>query len=252
MTSRSSRPLGLASRRLNSTVSNDHSSPWQKSQRRISNCRGGLWPPAFREFQEECAVTDRAYNRCHGLLVLRGGVVKTVSSVLRINVRRTVLPYVLHAPVHLYRWGFGRLLGSRFLLLSHIGRRTGKCRQVVLEVMEYRAQRPEVVVMSAFGRNANWLRNIEANPDPEVVVGSQRFIAFHRVLDEDEAVRVVRSYEERNWFISPIIRFVLSRFLGWRYRSSDADRRRLVRQLPLIAFWPKTCSSEVRNSSSAK
>jgi hypothetical protein len=35
--------------------------------------------------------------------------------------------------------------------------------------------------MSAFGRNAAWLRNIEATPSPEVVIGSQHFVAaLHR------------------------------------------------------------------------
>jgi hypothetical protein len=70
--------------------------------------------------------------------------------------------------------------------------------------------------MSAFGRNADWLRNIEARPGPEVVIGSQYFAATHRFLDEEEAIRVITGYERRNWFIAPIIRAVLSRLLGWR------------------------------------
>ena len=102
--------------------------------------------------------------------------------------------------------------------------------------MEYRKDGPEAVVMSAFGRNADWLRNIEATPNPEVVIGSQRFIAAHRFLDEQEAVQVIAGYEQRNWVIAPIIRSVLSRLLGWRYNGSTSDRRRLAKQLPLIAF----------------
>ena len=102
--------------------------------------------------------------------------------------------------------------------------------------MEYRREGPEAVVMSAFGRNADWLRNIEAIPNPKVVIGSQSFIAAHRFLDEEEAVQAIAGYEQRNWVIAPIIRWVLSRFLGWQYRGSASDRRRLVKQLPLIAF----------------
>ena len=121
---------------------------------------------------------------------------------------------LFRAPVNLYRWNFGRLLGHRFLLLTHIGRRTGLRRHTVLEVMEYRKEGPEAVVMSAFGRNADWLRNIEAAPAPEVVIGSQHFVAAHRFLDEEEAMRVLTGYERRNWLIAPIIRGVLSRLLG--------------------------------------
>jgi deazaflavin-dependent oxidoreductase (nitroreductase family) len=102
--------------------------------------------------------------------------------------------------------------------------------------MEYRDDGPEAIVMSAYGSNADWLRNIQANPDPEVLIGSQRFMAAIRVLDVEEAVSVVRKYEQRNRFGTPIVHFVLSRFLGWRYHGTDTDRRRLVAQLPIIAF----------------
>jgi deazaflavin-dependent oxidoreductase (nitroreductase family) len=145
---------------------------------------------------------------------------------------------LFRAPVYLYRWNLGWLLGHRFLLLIHIGRRTGLRRHTVLEVMEYRKEGPEAVVMSAFGRNADWLRNIEARPGPEVVIGSQHFAATHRFLDEEEAVRVITGYERRNWFIAPIIRAVLSRLLGWPYDRSKNARRRVVAQLPLVAFRP--------------
>jgi hypothetical protein len=69
-----------------------------------------------------------------------------------------------------------------------------------------------------------------------VVIGSRRFVATYRVLGEGEAVNVVRGYEQRNRFMAPILRSVLSRLLGWRYHGSEPDRRRLVAQLPLIAF----------------
>jgi deazaflavin-dependent oxidoreductase (nitroreductase family) len=140
--------------------------------------------------------------------------------------------------VYLYRWKCGWLLGHRFLLLIHVGRRTGLPRNTVLEVLEYRKEGPEAVVMSAFGPDADWLRNIEATPTQEVIIGSQRFIAVHRVLDEDEAVSVITGYEQRNWLIAPIIRWVLSRLLGWHYNGEMDQRRPLIAQLPCIAFRP--------------
>lgn len=152
----------------------------------------------------------------------------------------TALRGLFRTPVYLYRWRCGRLLGHRFLLLVHVGRRTGLRRQTVLEVMEYRDQAPEAIVMSAFGPNADWFRNIQATPGPEVVIGSHHFTADYRVLDADEAVRVIAGYEQRNRFAVPIIRPVLSRLLGWRYAGTVDDRRRLVAQLPLVAFRPRS------------
>jgi hypothetical protein len=58
-------------------------------------------------------------------------------------------------------------------------------------VLEYRNEGPEAFVMSAFGRNADWLCNIEAASGGEVVIGSRRFAAVHRFLGEAEAVAVI-------------------------------------------------------------
>ncbi|HJU17336.1 MAG TPA: nitroreductase family deazaflavin-dependent oxidoreductase [Stellaceae bacterium] len=146
---------------------------------------------------------------------------------------------LFRAPVYLYRWRCGRLLGRRFLLLIHTGRRTGRRRETVLEVVEYREAGPELVVVSAFGRNADWLRNIAATPGPEVVIGRERFVAAHRLLDPEEAMGVIERYEQRNRLVAPIVRRVLSRLLGWPYRGSASDRRRLVDELPFVAFRPR-------------
>jgi len=150
--------------------------------------------------------------------------------------RKGMLWYFFRAPVYLYRWRLGWLLGHRCLLLTHIGRRTGLRRQTVLEVVEYRKPGPEVVVVNGFGPDSDWLRNIEANPGEEVTVGGQHFAASHRFLGEEEAMRVIQSYERRNRFIAPIVRRGFSWLLGWQYRGGEGDRRRFVKQLPLIAF----------------
>ena len=50
---------------------------------------------------------------------------------------------------------------------------------------------------------------------------------------------VAKNYERRNRILGLIVRWVLSRLLGWRYRGSEDDRRRLVKQLPLLAFRPR-------------
>jgi hypothetical protein len=49
---------------------------------------------------------------------------------------------------------------------------------------------------------------------------------------------VLADYERRNRWIAPLVRWVLSRLVGWRYDGSDDARRRLAGQLPLVAFQP--------------
>ena len=150
-----------------------------------------------------------------------------------------MLLWLFRGPVYLYRCKCGWLLGRRFLLLCHTGRRTRRRHQTVLEIMEYREEIPEAIVMSAFGQNAEWLRNIQAFPELEITIGRQQFAMTYRTLDPDEAAAVVRRYEQRNWLFKPVIHVVLSRFLRWQYRGTDRDRRRLAAQLPMIAFRPK-------------
>jgi deazaflavin-dependent oxidoreductase (nitroreductase family) len=159
--------------------------------------------------------------------------------------RKSMLWYFCRVPVYLYRWRFGWLFGHRFLLLTHTGRRTGLRRQTVLEVVEYRKQGPEVVVANGFGRDSDWLLNIEAGPGEEVTIGAQHFAASHRFLGEDEAARVIEGYEHRNRFIAPIVRRGFSWLLGWKYRGGESDRRRLVRQLPLLAFRPRAAQAQI-------
>ncbi len=106
--------------------------------------------------------------------------------------RKGVLWYVFRVPVYLYRWRLGRLFGRRCLLLTHIGRRSSLRRQTVLEVVEYRSEGPEVVVVNGFGPDSDWVRNIEVSPGEEVTIASQHFVASHRFLGEEEAERVIQ------------------------------------------------------------
>lgn len=159
--------------------------------------------------------------------------------------RKSALWYFFRAPIYLYHWHLGWLLGNRLLLLTHIGRRTGLARQTVLEVVDYQKEGPEVVVVNGFGRDSDWVRNIEAGSGEEVTVGSQHFVASHRFLREEEAMRVIKDYEHRNRFIAPIVRRGFSWLLGWRYLGSEADRRQLVSQLPLIAFRPLASERQI-------
>jgi deazaflavin-dependent oxidoreductase (nitroreductase family) len=147
-----------------------------------------------------------------------------------------LLKRVLRVPTTLYGANAGWLLGHRFLELTHRGRRTGTPHRVVLEVVEWRPDAPEAVVMSGFGRDAQWYRNVRADPAVELRIGRERWPARARTLETDEAVAALAGYERRNRLAAPVVRAVLSRLAGFRYDGTDAARRRLVEALPLVAF----------------
>ncbi|GAA4345124.1 nitroreductase family deazaflavin-dependent oxidoreductase [Microbacterium rhizosphaerae] len=148
------------------------------------------------------------------------------------------LKHLLSAPNALYTWGLGRIFGHRFLQLTHTGRKSGKQYRVVLEVVKYNRATGEAIVMSGFGRQSGWFRNVTAGTPTWVNFGGGPVLADHRVLDTDEAAQTVRDYARRMRFASPLVRPVLGRLAGFTYHDTDADRRRLVQILPLTAFTP--------------
>lgn len=152
----------------------------------------------------------------------------------------------LRAPNAVYEHGWGRLFGHRFLQLTHVGRRSGRTYRTVLEVVQYDPSTGEATVLSGFGRGSDWLRNVRAAGGAEVSFGAGPRRAAYRILPLEEAERVLTDYERRNRVATPLVRMVLSRLIGWRYDGSPAALRRLVEQLPLVAFRPALVDGAAR------
>ena len=89
------------------------------------------------------------------------------------------------APIWLYRWNLGFLLGNRFMLLNHTGRKSGLPRQAVIEIIG----RTENIYYAAsgFGEKAQWYRNIIATPEVTIQIGRKEFAARAERLPHEEA-----------------------------------------------------------------
>lgn len=64
-----------------------------------------------------------------------------------------------------------------------------------------------------------------------------RFLQY-RELAVQEASDALADYERRNRWLMPIVRWVLSRLVGWRYDGSVDARLRLVGELPVMGLRP--------------
>lgn len=151
---------------------------------------------------------------------------------------RSLSKWILRAPVRLYAFGAGPLLGHRFLLLSHRGRKTGRSYRCVLEVLSWRPDTGEAIVISGFGTRSNWYQNVVAGGAQEVAIGRGRFTPQIRLLDAEEGVRVLAEYERRNRLAAPVLRRLLPRLTGLPYDGTDQARRRVAQRLPLLGFRP--------------
>ncbi|WP_310961806.1 nitroreductase family deazaflavin-dependent oxidoreductase [Nocardioides terrisoli] len=99
----------------------------------------------------------------------------------------------VRAPILLYRARLGFLLGGRLLMLEHRGRKTGRRRYVVLEVVDRSGD--EYTVAAGFGERAQWLHNLDAHPQARISIGRQvRLPVVARRLTDAEVQESLRRY----------------------------------------------------------
>ena len=141
------------------------------------------------------------------------------------------------APIGLYRPGHGWLVGERILMLQHTGRRSGRPRFVVLEVVR-RLSGDRYVVAAGMGETADWYRNVRQDPRVRVWVGRRREVpGVARRLDQAEARNHLEDYRAERpatWrFLKPII----SRVIG---RPGQTDEE-LFTTVPLVELILDAC-----------
>ena len=145
---------------------------------------------------------------------------------------------VFRLPLHLYRRGWGRLLGHTFLLFVHAGRKTGTPHEVTAMVLRFDETTKEAVIFSAWGPNADWVRNLHARPALRVQIGRESFVPEQRFLTEDEAFAVTAAFRRQHpWRV----RFAV-KVLGWDDLRSDAAVREFVHSRPFVALSPDVAS----------
>ena len=100
-------------------------------------------------------------------------------------------------PILTYRLGLGGLIGKRILLLTTIGRKTGKPRVTALGY-GYDAPNDTYYVMTGWGGKSDWLRNASANPRVRVQVGARQFDGIAARVPEAQSVALMREYVRLN------------------------------------------------------
>ena len=101
---------------------------------------------------------------------------------------------LLRLPILLYRVHMRWLLGSRFLLLRHIGRKSGMHHSTVLEIVDYVIATHTCIVVSGWGERAQWLKSITVNPDVDVTQGVRTQRARARRMRRNEAESALCNY----------------------------------------------------------
>lgn len=84
-------------------------------------------------------------------------------------------------PRLLYKLGLGLVYGRMVLLLTTTGRKSGLPHNVPVQYEEIDG---EIYVGSARGKEADWFRNILANPEVKVQVGRRHFVGIAKPVTD--------------------------------------------------------------------
>lgn len=116
-----------------------------------------------------------------------------------------ILKFLVRLPIHLYRWGFGPLLGwLPFIVLTTRGRKSNLPRHVVLE---YRRHGSKYYVVSGWGKRPHWYQNLLADPTVTIQYGGTTLSAQAVPVDNPaEAMKALYMFR-RN---SPIYEVILA------------------------------------------
>ena len=128
--------------------------------------------------------------------------------------------------------GLGSLVGRFVLLLATTGRKSGLPRVTPLQYDEVDGI---IYVGSARGVKADWYRNLVANPNVEVTVGSRRFRGYAELITDPNQVA---NFLELRLKLHPKIVGAMLRFEGLSSTPTREQLKQYAKKRALVAIRP--------------
>lgn len=145
------------------------------------------------------------------------------------------LRWFLRLPIGLYRVHLGWLLGRRFLLLHHSGRKSGLPRRTVVEMVRHDAADDTYIIASGFGERTDWLLNLARQPDITIEVGRRQLAVRARRLTPAEGTAELRDYARRHSRAAQ----ALGRFMGVDLSGGAVGFDAAGQLIPIVALQPR-------------
>ena len=156
----------------------------------------------------------------------------TTPSVPKLSGKLTLWAFRL--PIWLFRFHLGWLLGQRFLMIEHTGRKSGLSRKTVLEVLRHDTSNDTYYIGSARGKKSNWFQNVSVNPEVAVHVGFRKFNTFAKQVPIEITELELLSYARRH----PIAIRELNRLVGYQIEPTEEGLKSLAQLMPVLALRP--------------
>jgi len=149
------------------------------------------------------------------------------------------LRFGLRLPIWLYRAHLGWLLGDRFLMLTHTGRKSGQPHQTVIEVVEHDKDADTYYVVSGWGEKSDWYQNIHKTPTVTIHTGGRTFQSKAEFIPVEQAIDHLKVYARDH---STAFNELSMLFLGERPKPGDDAPQRIAEKMPMVAFHPENGS----------
>lgn len=146
------------------------------------------------------------------------------------------LKFFFKFPLLLHKIGLGgweKIIGAEWMLIATTGRKTGKRRETLVDVMDYDKANDVYYIEAAYGARADWYRNIKKTPVFEAQVGRRKFKAAANELDEKNiGEMLVRFFRRKPAYTRSVMAMV-----GMKFKDED-ELREMGKRLTLLAVKP--------------
>lgn len=139
---------------------------------------------------------------------------------------------LFRAPLYLYRFKLGFLMGERFILLEHWGRKSGNLNETVIEVIDQDKTDRKIFSASGFGEKSQWFKNIVVNGSVFVSIKNEKYKAIARVLPGNEATEVLLRYVKAH----PKSIKGVARLSGYEIDDTEQDVIEFSRIVKIVEF----------------
>lgn len=146
--------------------------------------------------------------------------------------------WLYRLPLSLRRLGLGgweRWIGTEWIAITTTGRRSGRPHAVLLDIVGRDPATDTYYVSPAYGRRADWVRNIEVHPIFEAEVDGRRWRARAAAVTGERGAEVLLRFARA--------RPLYARLAFWmtgqgRMQGTDAERHRQLARTMVLAIEP--------------
>jgi deazaflavin-dependent oxidoreductase (nitroreductase family) len=150
------------------------------------------------------------------------------------HILRRILKFInMFFMVPLFRLGLGSFVGNPItgyiMVVKTIGRKTGKERYVPVN---YAILDGNIYCMAGFGKDSHWYRNLQAQPNIEIIIPSGPLAGVAEdATNSEEAIFVLRKILKNSGFAGF--------FAGFNpFTISDTELREKTKDFPLVLIRP--------------